>query len=103
MKLKEWFEVKRQKRIARRQERLARKMAAESPEPVETKPLENEEPESPECIERKLVNGEPELQPLGADTEGIIQPESRFTEEYREFLKRQEEARGTDEIKREEF
>ena len=102
MKLKEWFEVKRQKRIARRQERLTRKLAAESPE-LPKNELENEEPEAPECIERKLVNGEPELQPLGADTEGIVQPESRFTDEYREFLKQQEEARATAEIKREEF
>ena len=61
MKLKDWLRAKKEKRAAKKQDKLVRKLAAESPEP--------------------------EL--LDADTEGIEPPETRFTDEYREFLERE--------------
>ncbi len=65
MKLKEWFSTRKERRAAKKREKLVR------------------------SIDRQLV----ELQQLDADTEGIEMPASRFTEEYREFLKEQESAK----------
>lgn len=64
MKLKDWFRVQKEKRAERRRERL----------------------------ERKLGRDAVLIPELDADTEGVEQPESRFTEEYREFLEKREEA-----------
>ena len=61
MKLKDWFKAMKQKR-----EQKKRQKAGYAPERTA-----------------------PQLQPLDADTTGIEQPESRFTEEYREFVKKQ--------------
>ena len=66
MKIKDWF-------IAKKQKRMARKLAREQ-----------------EKVERKIGMDLPELEDLDVDPDDIQPPESRFTEEYREFLKRQE-------------
>lgn len=42
-----------------------------------------------------------EIQPLDADLSEIDPPETRFTEDYREFLKQQESARSEGPNKRE--
>ncbi len=69
MKLKDWFRARKEKREAKKLQRL----------------LPEQEPEAA-----------PELMPLGSDTRAADeldengQPKSRFTEEYREFLQAQE-------------
>lgn len=62
MKIKDWFLVQKEKRAAKKQTRL----------------------------KKKLMKKAGKLEPLGADTEGIEQPDSRFTEEYKEFLDKQD-------------
>ena len=74
MKLKDWFLKRKQRREERRQAKLALKRSIETPEVVG----------------------------LDAQTSDIVSPESRFTDEYREFLKRQEEGGAQAEISREE-
>jgi len=74
MKLKEWLMAKKKRREARRKEKLELKRSAAGPEVMQ----------------------------LDADEAGIVPPESRFTDEYREFLKRQEENNSQAEISREE-
>lgn len=73
MKLKDWFRAGKEKRRAKKLQRL----------------MPEQEPEAaPELT--------PELMPLGSDTRAADeldengQPKSRFTEEYREFLQAQE-------------
>ena len=102
MKLKEWLRERKEKRAERKLERLRRKaeekgqiaLEPDAPESTEYEAEEldriDEAGETAEQAERKLMNEEPEFMPFEAYTEGIEQPESRFTEEYREFLKKQE-------------
>ena len=77
MKLKEWFRARKQRREERRKQRLERKHGAQ---------------EAP-VLRQAEVDASPELQQLGADTAGIVELETRMTEEYKEFLKAQESAR----------
>lgn len=65
MKLKEWIRKRKERREERRQEKILRRLGPE----------------------------EYEYEHLDADTEDITPPESRFTEEYREFLKEEEAAK----------
>jgi hypothetical protein len=74
MKIKDWFKVKKEKRAAK-------KMAK---------------------VERKLVEEPEEFEQLGADTAGLEQPETRFTEEYREFLEKEEERRRLLELRKQQ-
>lgn len=67
MGLKEWLNAQKQKRAERRRAKRLRG-AGGSPE---------------------------ELLQLDADTEGIEPPASRYTEEYREFVEKQEAERET--------
>ena len=105
MKLKDWFRARKEKREAKKLEKLAGQAAAEPiPEPM---PEPEHEPEPAPEIERNArqeteVEPGPELdrelhevplvKPLGVDTSEIVPPDTRFTEEYQEFLKKQEEA-----------
>ena len=68
MSMKDWLLAKKKKRVAQKQDRLVRKLT--------------------------LVNEE--LRQLDPSTEEIILPPSRFTDEYREFLMRQEGDSDTD-------
>ena len=88
MKLKDWLRERKKRREARRLKKIELKHGAEA--------------EESGAIERKMGLDAPELQPLGADTEGIEKPESRFTEEYREFLKKKDAAEAEGGITREE-
>ena len=72
MKIKDWFIAKKEKRTARR---LAKQQ---------------------EKLERSLGADLHEIEPFEPDTEDIEQPETRFTEEYREFLKREAEIAARD-------
>ncbi len=74
MKLKDWLKERKRRREAAKLNKL-RKLPAQEPAP---------------------------LTPLDADTEGITPPESRFTDEYREFLKEQQSASQGNMISREE-
>lgn len=86
MKLRDWFRMKKEKRAARRRAKLERKLGIEHVEPTE--PIENLDP---------IEELEPEeAAPADRAQEGE-QPPSRFTEEYKEFLKKQAE------IKEEEY
>ncbi|MBO4879390.1 MAG: hypothetical protein IK064_01390 [Clostridia bacterium] len=74
MKVINWLKAKKQRSKAQRQEKLA--------------------------IERGIVLNEP--QPFNAEAAGIVPPETRFTEEYQEFLKQQEAAAEKTEILRDD-
>ncbi|MBR6428774.1 MAG: hypothetical protein IKS43_03850 [Clostridia bacterium] len=77
MKLKDWLKERKRRREAARLNKLRKSNVQE---PVPLTPLE----------------------PLEPDTEGITPPESRFTDEYRDFLKEQESASQGNMISREE-
>lgn len=66
MKLKDWFKAKKEKRAAKKMQK----------------------------VERKLGNVIPEAMPLDAEPAEAEVPKSRFTEEYREFLEKQEASRA---------
>ncbi len=107
MKLKDWFRARKEKREAKRLQKLA---AQTVPEPIpEPEPIPAPIPEpapAPEAetvtTARPATGGEvrPELdrelhevplvKPLGVDTSEIVPPDTRFTEEYQEFLKKHE-------------
>ena len=55
-----------------------------------------------QMLERGPVQQPDEVQPLGADTSEVVPPETRFTPEYQEFLKKQEAAKANGENKPEE-
>ncbi len=74
MKLKDWLKERKRRREAAKLNKL-RKSNVQEPVP---------------------------LTPLEPDTEGITPPESRFTDEYRDFLKEQESAPQGNMISREE-
>lgn len=91
MKLKEWIMARKKKRAAKKREKMARKLGGEA---VQLEPM----PEEAEQLERDL--GEhAELRDLDAEPEA---PKSRFTEEYKEFLKAQEAAEEAGTVTREE-
>ena len=97
MKLRDWFRMKKQKREERRREKLARKLgnAAEAPAP-EAEELEAAEAEAEEAVERRI---EAAPEPLDFDPADINAPESRFTEEYGEFIKEQAPLRESDAVR----
>ena len=67
-----------------------------------SKELRKQKKEQQEMIERGPVQQPEEVQDLGADTSGVVPPETRYTPEYQEFLKKQEEAKANGENKPEE-
>ena len=84
MKLSEWFRAKREARRARKQKKLEEKNIERSVEQdIEKKELEDK-------VERNVFEKPLEVKPFEPETEGIIPPESRFTEEYKEFVKAQQ-------------
>lgn len=85
MKLFDWFRAKKQEREARKQEEAEQLYASEAE--VELTEFDAEE--------------NTEVQRLDADPAEIDPPATRFTEEYREFLKQQEAARSEGPNKRE--
>ena len=95
MKLKEWIMVQKKKREVRRREKLERKLGADPADferkiGSEAEELENEVKDEAEELDRAIPIQDLELQQLNADTAGITPPESRYTEEYKEFIKQQE-------------
>ncbi|MCR5808915.1 MAG: hypothetical protein K6G56_05080 [Clostridiales bacterium] len=89
MKLKEWFRIKKEKRAARRQAKLERKLGIAHEEPVSEGPV----PE--ELIPEEIVPEDVIPEEHDRASEGEM-PASRFTEEYREFLKKQEAVKASE-------
>ena len=75
MSLKEWFRARKERREARRRQKVERAIVSEDGELRAQKPINAEK-----------------LQGLDFNEADIVPPESRFTEEYGEFLKKQEAA-----------
>ena len=103
MKLKDWFRARKEKREAKRLQKLA---AQTVPEPIPEPELIPEPETVPEAetvrnawqeaegevrpeLDREL-HEVPLVKPLGVDTSEIVPPDTRFTEEYQEFLKKHE-------------
>ncbi len=88
MSIKTWFRERKERRLAKKQAKLAKKLGAE---PDKLEKLDEAEAEST-AAERWAKSEAGSLSDLGAETEGLEQPETRFTEEYAEFLKEKEAA-----------
>ena len=78
MKLSDWLKARKERRAERKRERMARRLAYETGE------------DAAEKLDRELVELD-ELDPAEPVRSEIEEPQTRMTEEYIEFLKKQQE------------
>ena len=82
MKLSDWLKARKERRAERKRERMARRLAAETGK--------DKAEQAAEDIDRELVELD-ELDTAEPVRSEAAEPQTRMTEEYIEFLKKQQE------------
>ncbi|MBR6108563.1 MAG: hypothetical protein IKQ36_02390 [Clostridia bacterium] len=79
MSIREWLRARKERREARRRERLERSAM-------------------PKRADLNMYQPEPELAPLEPTEPDIAPPESRYTDEYRDFINKREASQAGNNI-----